>query len=75
MPTLQKLIPQNTSFFMPQSQKYYAEWNNDFCPAHKGDFFLQVNKDIFQLTKYEHKDARESTDSDDMNLSSIGFAE
>ena len=23
---------------MPQSQKY-AEWNNHFCAAHKGDFF------------------------------------
>ena len=39
MPTLQKLIPQNTSFFMPQSQKYYAEWNNHFCAAHEGDCF------------------------------------
>ena len=35
--------------------------------------FLQVNKYIFQLTKYEHKDVRESIDSDDTNLSSIGF--
>ena len=23
---------------MPQSQKYYAEWNNDFCVAHKVNF-------------------------------------
>ena len=23
---------------MPQSQKYYAEWNNHFCAAHKGHF-------------------------------------
>ena len=75
MPTLQKLIPQNTSFFMPQSQKYYAEWNNHFCAAHKGDFFLLVNKYIFQLTKYEQKDVCESIESDDKNLSSIGFAE
>ena len=37
--------------------------------------FLQVNKYIFQLTKYEHKDVRESVESDDKNLSSIGFAE
>ena len=37
--------------------------------------FLQVNKYIFQPTKYEHKDLRESIDSDDTNLSSIGFAE
>ena len=37
--------------------------------------FLQVNKYIFQLTKYEHKDVRESIDSDDTHLSSIGFAE
>ena len=37
--------------------------------------FLQVTKYIFQLTKYEHKDVRESIDSDDTNLSSIGFAE
>ena len=59
---------------MPQSQKYYAEWNNHFCPAHKGNF-LQVKKYIFQLTKYKHKDPRKSIDSDDTNLSSIGFAE
>ena len=39
MPTSQKLIPKNTSFFMPQSQKYYAEWNNHFCAAHEGDCF------------------------------------
>ena len=37
--------------------------------------FLQVNKYIFQLTKYEHKDVLESIDFEDMNLSSIGFAE
>ena len=37
--TSQKLIPQNTSFFMPQSQKY-MEWNNHFCTAHTGDFFI-----------------------------------
>ena len=37
--------------------------------------FLQVNKYIFQPTKYEHKDARESIDSDDTNLFSIGFVE
>ena len=37
--------------------------------------FLQVNKYIFQLTKYEHKDIRESIESDDNNLSSISFAE
>ena len=24
---------------MPQSQKKYAEWNNHFFAAHKGDFF------------------------------------
>ena len=60
---------------MPQSEKYYAEWNHHFCAAHKGDFFLQLKKYIFQLTKYEHKDIRESIDSDDTNLSSIGFAE
>ena len=28
----------NIHFFMPQSQKYCAEWNN-FCAAYKGDFF------------------------------------
>ena len=39
MPTSQELIPQNTSFFMPQSQKY-AEWTNHFCAAHKGNFFI-----------------------------------
>ena len=59
---------------MPQSQKYYAEWNNYFWAAHKGDFLL-VNKYIFQLTKYEHKDVRESIESGDKNLPSIGFAE
>ena len=37
--------------------------------------FLQVSKYIFQLTKYEDKDIRESIDSDDTHLSSIGFAE
>ena len=37
--------------------------------------FLLVNKYIFQLTKYEHKDVRESIESDDKNLSSIGFEE
>ena len=39
--------------------------------------FLQVTQKryIFQLTKYEHKDVRESIDSDDTDLSSIGFAE
>ena len=86
MPTSQKFIPQNTflitfliHFFnstkkMPQSQKYYAEWNNHFCAAHKGDFLL-VNKYIFQLSKYDHKDVRESIESGDKNLSSIGFAE
>ena len=73
MPTSQKLIPQYTFFFMPQSQKYCAEWNNNFCPAHKGDFLL-VNKYIFQLTKYEHKDVHESIEFDE-NFSSIGFAE
>ena len=51
---------------MPQSQKF-AEWNNHFCAAHKDDF-TQVNKYIFQLTKYEHKDVREGIDSDDTNL-------
>ena len=35
--------------------------------------FLLENKYIFQLTKYEHKDVRESTEPDDKNLSSIGF--
>ena len=33
MPTSQELIPKNTSFFMPQLQKY-AEWNSHFCAAH-----------------------------------------
>ena len=68
MPTSQKLILQNTTFFMPQSQKCYAEWNIHFCAAYKAIFFLQVNKYIFQLTKYEHN-------SNNTNLSSIGFAE
>ena len=58
MPTSQKLIPQNTSFFIAQKA-----------------IFLQVNKFIFQLTKYEHKDVRESINSDDSILSSIGLAE
>ena len=34
-------------------------------------FFLQVNKYILHLTKYEHKDIRESINSDDTNLSSL----
>ena len=58
---------------MPQSQ-YYAEWNNHFCAAHKGDFLL-VNKYIFQLTKYEHKDVRQSVESGDKNLPSFGSVE
>ena len=37
--------------------------------------FLQVNKYIFQLTKYEHRDVPESIESDNKNLSFIGFAE
>ena len=69
-----KINSKNTSFFMSQSEKYYAEWNHHFCAAHKV-IFLQVNKYIFQLTKYEPKDIRESIDSDDTNLSFIGFAE
>ena len=73
MPTLQKLILENTSFFMPQSRKY-AEWKDHFCAARKANF-LQVNNYVFQLTKYEHKDAWESIVSDDTNLSSIGFVE
>ena len=59
---------------MPWSQKY-AKWNNHFSAVHKDYFFFQVNKYIFQLTKYEHKDVRESIDSDDTHLPSIGFAE
>ena len=34
---------------------------------------LPKRRCIFQPTKYEHKDVRESIDSDDTNLSSIGF--
>ena len=30
---------------MPQSQKYYAEWNNNFCAAHKGNF--STNKQVY----------------------------
>ena len=37
--------------------------------------FLLVNKYIFQLTKHEHKESRESIESGDKNMSSIGFAE
>ena len=37
--------------------------------------FVQVNKYIFQLMKYKHKAVREIIDSDDTNLSSIGFSE
>ena len=40
----------------------------------KKAIFLQLNKYIFQLTKYEHKDVRESVDSNDTDFSSIGFA-
>ena len=36
--------------------------------------FLLVNKYIFQLTKYGHKDVRESIESDDKKLSSTGSA-
>ena len=35
--------------------------------------FLQVNKYICQLTKYKHQNVRESIESDDKNLSSIGL--
>ena len=69
MLTSQKLIPQNASFFMPQSQKY-AEWNNHFCAAHEGHFF--TIKQVY-LSAHEDKDVRESIDSDDTILSSIGF--
>ena len=41
----------------------------------KAIFFLQVIKYMYQLTKYEHKDVRESIDSDGTNMSSIGFTE
>ena len=37
--------------------------------------FLQANKYIFQLTKYEHKYIHKSIDCDDSNLSSMGLAE
>ena len=37
--------------------------------------FLQVNKYIFQLTKYEHKGVRGNIESDNKNLSSNGFVE
>ena len=36
---------------------------------------LPKRRYIFQPTKSEHKDVRESIDSDDTNLFSIGFAE
>ena len=36
---------------------------------------IRENKYSFQLTKYEYKDVRESIDSSNTNLSSIGFAE
>ena len=71
MPTSQELIPKNTSFFMPQLQKY-AEWNSHFCAAHLGNFFTSKQVD---LSAHEHKIVRKSINSDDTNLSSIGFAE
>ena len=37
--------------------------------------FFTSKQVIFQLTNYERKDVHESIDSDDKNLSSIGFAE
>ena len=57
--------------------KFYAEWNNYFCAAHKGDFSykLLTRKYIFQLTKYEHKGVSKSNDFDDTNFSSAGIAE
>ena len=36
---------------------------------------LPKRRYIFRPTKSEHKDVRESIDSDDTNLFSIGFAE
>ena len=42
MPTSRELIPKNTSFFMPQLQKY-AEWNIISVLLIKA-IFLQVNK-------------------------------
>ena len=50
-PTLQKLLPQNTTFFMPQSQKY-AEWNNHFCAVHKGDFL--TSKQVYLPSQQLH---------------------
>ena len=64
----------NSRKYMPELEKHYTEWNNHFCAVYKGVFLL-LNKYIFQLTKYEDKDIRESVESDDKNLSSIGFAE
>ena len=54
---------------------FYAEWNNYFRTAHKGDFFYKLLKKryIFQLTKY--KDVRKRTNSEETNLYSIGCAE
>ena len=71
MPLSQKLIPKNTSFFIPQSEKYIMRNGIIISVLLIKVIFLQVNKYIFQLTKYEHKDIRESIDSDDTNLSSL----
>ena len=33
---------------MHQSQKYYVEWNNHFCAAHKGNIF--TSKQVYFST-------------------------
>ena len=41
----------------------------------EGFFYkLLTRRYIFQLTKYKHKDVRESIDFDDTNISSVGLS-
>ena len=74
MPTLQKLISQNT-FFSCRNRRNIMRNGIIISVLLIKAIFLLVTKYIFQLTKYEHKEVRESIESDDKNLSSIGFAE
>ena len=72
MPTSQKLIPQNT-FFPFRNRKNIMRNGIIISVLLTKATFLQVNKYIFQLTKYEDNDVHIESDSN--SLSSIGFVE
>ena len=67
-----KLIPQNT-FFPFRNRKNIMRNGIIISVLLTKATFLQVNKYIFQLTKYEDNDVHIESDSN--SLSSIGFVE